>query len=52
MVGAGLGLEIGSVLAVIDAVMRLHAAGMVHLCHGFVWPTRPAARMCGLTGTT
>jgi hypothetical protein len=44
-----LGLELGSVLAVTDAVMRLHAAGLVHLCHGFVWPTRPAARLYGLT---
>jgi hypothetical protein len=39
-----LGLEIGSDLAATDAVMRLHAAGLVHLCHGFVWASRPAAR--------
>jgi hypothetical protein len=45
-----LGLELGSLLAT-DAVMRLHAAGLVHLCHGFVWPTRPAARMHGFSGT-
>jgi hypothetical protein len=46
-----LGLEIGSDLAATDAVMRLHAAGLVHLCHGFVWPTRPAARLHQLAGT-
>jgi hypothetical protein len=46
-----LGLEIGSDLAATDAVMRLHAAGLVHLCHGFVWPTRPAARLHRLVGT-
>ena len=39
-----LGLEIGSEVAAADAVMRLHAAGLVHLCHEFVWATRPAAR--------
>jgi hypothetical protein len=44
-----LGLEIGSDLATTDAVIRLHAAGVVHLCHGFVWPTRPAARLHRLT---
>jgi hypothetical protein len=43
-----LGLEIGSDLAATDAVMRLHAAGLVHVCHEFVWPTRPAARLHGL----
>jgi hypothetical protein len=40
-----LGLEIGSALAAIDAVMRLHAAGLVHVCQGFAWPTRAAARL-------
>jgi len=40
-----LGLEIGSQLAATGAVMRLHAAGLVHVCHGFAWPTRPAARL-------
>lgn len=39
-----LGLQLGSEVAAADAVMRLHAAGLVHLCHEFVWPTRPAAR--------
>jgi hypothetical protein len=40
-----IGLEIGSDLVATDAVMRLHAAGLVHLCHEFVWPTRSAARL-------
>jgi hypothetical protein len=39
-----LGLQIGSDARAVDAVMRLHAAGLVHLCHEFVWPTRTAAR--------
>jgi hypothetical protein len=39
-----LGLQIGSDVRAADAVMRLHAAGLVHLCHEFVWPTRTAAR--------
>jgi len=43
-----LGLELGSDRDVVDAVMRLHAAGLVHLCHEFVWPTRPVARFHGL----
>jgi hypothetical protein len=36
---------IGNELAAADAVMQLQAAGLVHLCHEFVWPTRPAARL-------
>jgi hypothetical protein len=39
-----LGLQIGSDARAVDAVMRLHAAGLVHLCHEFVWPSRTAAR--------
>jgi len=39
-----LGLQVGSEVAAADAVMRLHAAGLVHLCHEFVWPTRTAVR--------
>jgi hypothetical protein len=39
-----LGLEIGSDARAVDAVMRLHAAGLVHLCHEFAWPTRTAVR--------
>ena len=39
-----LGLQIGSDVRAADAVMRLHAADAVHLCHEFVWPTRAAAR--------
>jgi len=44
-----LGLEIGSDLVATEAVIRLYAAGLVHLCHEFVWPTRPAARSHRLT---
>jgi hypothetical protein len=39
-----LGLQLGSEVAAADAVMRLHAAGLVHLCHEFVLASRPAAR--------
>jgi hypothetical protein len=46
-----LGLEVGSELVATAAVIRLHAAGLVHLCHGFVWATRPAARVHELIGT-
>jgi hypothetical protein len=44
-----LGLEIGNERTAAHAVMRLHAAGLVHLCREFVWPTRPAGRMHRLT---
>lgn len=43
-----LGLEIGSALAAIDAVMRLHAAGLAHRCQEFVFPSRAASRFCQL----
>jgi len=43
--------ELGSEFVAADAVMRLHAAGLVHLCHEFVWPTRPAARSPQLADT-
>jgi hypothetical protein len=45
-----LGLRIGSDVRAVDAVMRLHAAGLVYLCHEFVWPTRAAARSRELAG--
>lgn len=45
-----LGLQLGSELVAADAVMRLHAVGLVHLCHEFVWPTRPAVRAHQLAG--
>ena len=35
---------IGSELAAEDAIVGLHAAGLVHRIHEFVFPTRPAAR--------
>jgi hypothetical protein len=46
-----LGLQLGSELAAADAVMRVHAAGLVHVCHEFVWPTRTAARLHRLADT-
>jgi hypothetical protein len=46
-----LGLEIGNERAAAEAVMRLHAAGLVHLCHEFGWPTRPAAHLHRLIDT-
>jgi hypothetical protein len=46
-----LGLEIGSELTATAAVIRLHAAGLVHLCHEFVWVTRPAVRVHEMIGT-
>jgi hypothetical protein len=39
-----LGLQVGGDVRAVDAVMRLHAAGLVHICHEFVWVTRTAAR--------
>ena len=38
-----LGLEIGGEVEAADAVLRLHAAGLVHVCHEFAWPTCSAA---------
>jgi hypothetical protein len=37
-------LQLGSQVAAEDAVVNLHAAGLVHRCHEFVFPTRSAAR--------
>jgi hypothetical protein len=37
--------ELGSELRTTDAIARLHAAGLVHRCHEFVWVTRPARRL-------
>jgi hypothetical protein len=45
---AELALEVGCELAASKAVVRLHAAGLVHRCGGFVWPTRAASRFCRL----
>ncbi|HYM53921.1 MAG TPA: hypothetical protein VES97_01055 [Solirubrobacteraceae bacterium] len=42
--------EIGNEQRVPEAVASLHAAGLVHRCEEFVWPTRSAARFSELTG--
>jgi hypothetical protein len=39
-----LGVALGSEVQAADAIAALHAAGLVHRCHEFVFATRPAAR--------
>jgi hypothetical protein len=36
--------EVGCELSVPGAIARLHAAGLAHLCDGFVFATRAASR--------
>jgi hypothetical protein len=36
--------EVGGEVETADAIVRLHAAGLVHRCNEFVWLTRPAMR--------
>jgi predicted transcriptional regulator len=45
---AELARELGCELATAEAVVRLHAAGLVHRREEFVWPTRAASRFCQL----
>ncbi len=45
---AELAREVGWELAVTDAVVRLHAAGLVDRVGGFVCASRPAVRFCEL----
>jgi len=40
--------ELGDEVAAVDAVASLHAAGLVHLCHQLVFPSRTAARFLEL----
>lgn len=40
--------EVGCELLAVEAVVRLHAAGLVHRVDGFVWPTRAASRFSQL----
>jgi hypothetical protein len=42
--------ELGGELQATDAIARLHAAGLVHRCHEFVWATRSATRFHQLVG--
>jgi predicted transcriptional regulator len=39
-----LGRELGDEVAAVDAVVSLHAAGLVHRCRQLVFPSRSAAR--------
>jgi len=41
---------IGDETQAVDALVSLHAAGLVHRCHEFVFVTRSAARLGRLTG--
>jgi hypothetical protein len=45
---AELAREVGCEITVADAVVSLHAAGLVHRCDEFVFATRPAVRFCQL----
>ncbi len=45
---AELARELGCELAAGEAVVRLHAAGLVHRSGGFVFATRAASRFCQL----
>ncbi len=41
---------IGDEVAAIDALVSLHAAGLVHRCHEFVFITRSTLRLTQLAG--
>jgi hypothetical protein len=41
---------IGNEAAAIDALVNLHAAGLVHRCHEFVFITHPTRRLTQLAG--
>jgi hypothetical protein len=41
--------ELGNERLAVDAIVGLHAAGLVHRCHELVFPTRAAARFNELT---
>ena len=38
------GVALGSEVRAVDAIAALRSAGLVHLCHEFVFATRAAAR--------
>jgi hypothetical protein len=40
--------EVGCEIAAADAVVRLHAAALAHLCDGFVFASRAASGFCQL----
>jgi hypothetical protein len=41
---------IGNEIDALDALVGLHAAGLIHRCHEFVFVTRPAVRLTRLFG--
>jgi hypothetical protein len=45
---AELAREVGCELLAGEAVVRLHAAGLLHRCQGFVFASRAASRFCQL----
>ena len=49
MVGSGGRAEIGEQIATADALASLHAAGLIHRCGAFVFATRAALHMGGLS---
>ncbi len=41
---------IGEEIAAVDALVSLHAAGLIHRCHEFVFVTRSTVRLTQLAG--
>ncbi len=41
---------VGNETDALDALVSLHAAGLIHRCHEFVFITRPALRLTRLVG--
>ncbi len=44
--------ELGNDLLAVDAIVGLHAAGLVHRCHELVFPTRAAVRFNEIARST
>jgi hypothetical protein len=41
---------IGNEVDAVDALVGLHAAGLIHRCHEFVFASRPTVRLARLVG--
>ena len=41
---------LGSETEAVDALVSLHAAGLIHRCHEFVFVTHPTVRLARLAG--